>query len=552
MYSISAMGGGREDPFVNDSVSHFEADLRDALSADSDAPLMNAVLDSMIDNVAVITRDGTIVAVNKAWREFGSRNGASARVIDGVGLNHLTCLSSGIEPPSQLTAGMETVLSGVAATYELDYPCDSPDEVRWYRMAISRLQNTTERFVVIHRDVTRQIEEERERARAESLLSHAARMESVERVAGGVAHEFNNMLGVILGHAEHALENDASRLDRVDDVIQIQRAAQRSALLVRHLLTFSRRQIVAPRHVDVNTAIAALLPTLAQRVGSGVSLTFTPTPDRCTVQIDPAQLELVLTNLCLNSSEALQGEGWIHISTNWESVFEQREADASIAEYVRLSVTDNGPGIAPENIPYVFDPFFTTKASNEHAGLGLATIHGAVNQVDGFVEIDSSRSTGTRVDVWIPCSDAIDGQTTHRRRDADDWVAEAKPVAAGTLTVLVVDDERLLLDLTARILRRAGWTVLTAESAEAAIAIALDDDVKFDLLLTDVVLPGMDGPTLVRTLAESGRPTPYLLMSGYTAAARGPGMVDSQFFISKPFTGKALTDKVRSVLVGSV
>lgn len=522
-----------------------------SLQADLDAPLMNSVLDSMIDNVAVITRDGTIVAVNEAWREFGERNGASSRVIDGVGLSHLACLTSGIDPPSKLTVGMESVLSGAAATYELDYPCDSPDEVRWFRMAISRLQNSSERFVVIHRDVTRQIEEERERARTESLISHAVRMESVERIAGGVAHEFNNMLGVILGHAEHALDNDSSRLDRVDDVVQIQRAAQRSALLVRHLLTFSRRQMVAPRHVDVSAAIAALLPSLEQRVGSGVSLTFSPTPDTCTVEIDPAQLELVLTNLCLNSCDALQGEGWIHISTACES-FEQGEPDESTAKYVRLSVTDNGPGIAVENMPYVFDPFFTTRAFNEHAGLGLATIHGAVTQVGGFVEIDSSRSTGTRIDVWIPRIDASDTPAGLRSDDAGVSVAEAAQVAAGPQTVLVVDDEQLLLDLTARILRRAGWAVLTAESAEAAMTIALNDDVKFDLLLTDVVLPGMDGPTLVRTLAESGRPTPFLLMSGYTAAALDPGMLDGQFFIAKPFTGKALTEKVQSVLVNAV
>jgi nitrogen-specific signal transduction histidine kinase len=412
-------------------------------------------------------------------------------------------------------------------------------------MAISKLRNTVDRFVVIHRDITRQIEEERDRARAESLLSHAARMESVERVAGGVAHEFNNMLGVILGHAERALDNDAARLDRVDDVIQIQRAAQRSALLVRHLLTFSRRQVVEPCRVNVNALVADQLEALQRRVGPGIALTFTPTTADCTVRVDPAQLELVLTNLCLNSSEALSDEGWIHISTDRDS-FAEDEDNGAIVDYVRLSVTDNGPGIAAEHVPLVFEPFFTTKAVDEHAGLGLATIHGAIAQVDGFVEIDSTRSTGTRVDVWIPWTSAQADQPT---ANADGPTSDGATVSAAPRTVLVVDDEQLMLNMTARILQRAGWTVLTADSGEAAVDIALVAGVGFDLLLTDVVMPGMDGPTLVHTLAEAGCTVPHIYMSGYTGSELGSVAFDSQHFISKPFTGKALADKVRSVLL---
>ena len=514
----------------------------------SDTSLMNAVLDSLIDSVAVITRDGTIVAVNNAWREFGRQNGASLPVIDGIGLNHLTgALSTEINWPSQLALGMESVLSGAAATFELDYPCDGPHEVRWFRMAITRLQNTSERFVVIHRDVTQQVESERTRARAESSLSRAARTKSVERVAGGVAHEFNNMLGVILGHAEHALDNDVVGSDRVDDIVQIQRAAQRSALLVRHLLTFARLQIVAPLRIDVNSAITQQLATLERRVGPDVAITFSPTGDVCAVRIDPAQLELVLTNLCLNSGEALNSGGWIHISTSRES-FDRGTSSASFAEYVRLSVTDNGPGIAAEHLPHVFDPFFTSKAADEHAGLGLATIHGAISQVGGFVEIDNSRPSGTRVDVWIPCDDSSDVASAPDGEPAGMWGRTATPDGPESLTVLVVDDERPLLDLTARILRRAGWTVLTADSAEAAVAIAIDAGTPFDLLLTDVVLPGMDGPTLVRTLADADLRTPYLYMSGYPASAVGDGALDSQLYLSKPFTAEALTDKVRSML----
>jgi signal transduction histidine kinase len=511
-------------------------------TATADALLMNEVLHSLTDNVAVITRDGTIVAVNDAWREFGKRNGAPLAVIEGVGLNHLTAtLTSDTDHPSQLMVGIESVLSGVAATYELDYPCDSPQEARWFRMAITRLRNTNERFVVIHRDVTRQIQAERERARAESLLSHAARMESAERIAGGVAHEFNNMLGVILGHAEHALDNDAVRLDRVDDVVQIQRAAQRSALLVRHLLTFARRQMVEPCTVDVNGFVASQLEALQRRLGLRITLTFTPSEEECVVRIDPAQLELVLTNLCLNSSEALADEGWIHISTTRDS-FREDEPDGPNTDYVRLSVTDNGSGIAPDALPLVFDPFYTTKASDEHAGLGLATIHGAIAQVDGFVEVDSSRTTGTRVDVWIPC--AVGDSVTPTVPDAS--VRHRAPLPHA---VLVVDDEQLMLDMTARILRRAGWTVLTASSAEAALEMVLTAGIEFDLLLTDVVMPGMDGPTLVQTLAESGCTQPHVYMSGYTASALGDVAYDSRFFISKPFTGKALTDKIRAMLV---
>ena len=400
-------------------------------------------------------------------------------------------------------------------------------------------------YQCIWRDITERNRTEEERKRLQAELAQSQRMESVGRLAGGVAHDFNNMLGVIIGHAELALDQTAPGHPIHSNLDEIRKAARRSADLTRQLLAFARKQTVAPRPLNLNEAISGLLNMLRRLIGEDIDLVWNPGHDLSAVFIDPTQLDQILANLCVNSRDAIDGVGRIVIETRNETVTQTVDpdrADIVPGEYVVLALSDNGSGMTADVVEHLFEPFFTTKEMGRGTGLGLATVYGIVKQNDGFISVSSEPGKGSSFMVYLPRAaggfeEAVDAEA------ADPWLS-------GGETILLVEDEPAILAMGQMILRRMGFKVITAGSPTDAIREAEDHRGKLDLLIADVVMPQMNGRDLGARISSINPGLKCLYMSGYPAdviANRGV-LEEGLDFIQKPFSVENLSLKVREVL----
>ncbi len=411
------------------------------------------------------------------------------------------------------------------------------------QLSASAYQNVQQARSITERE---RAKEEREKLREQ--LAQSQKMESVGRLAGGVAHDFNNMLGVILGHAELALD----RVDPMDpiyaDLHEIRKAAERSADLTRQLLAFARKQTVAPKVFDLNETVEGMLKMLRRLIGEDIDLAWLPGQNAESVKMDPSQLDQLLANLCVNARDAIGDTGRIVIETGAamiDDAYCADYADVVPGDYAVLTVSDDGCGMAPEMLAHLFEPFFTTKETGKGTGLGLATVYGIVKQNKGFINVYSEPSHGTTFKVFLP-------------RHSGDPVAMAKDVGAdpavrGSETILVVEDEPAILKLTARLLQKLGYTVVSASTPGEAIRLATNYPGEIHLLITDVIMPQMNGRDLAQHLVSLHPQLKRLFMSGYTAnvIAHHGVLDDGVHFIRKPFTGNELAAKVRETLTGS-
>ena len=397
-------------------------------------------------------------------------------------------------------------------------------------------------------DMTEHKRAEEERERLREQLVQAQKMESVGRLAGGVAHDFNNMLGVILGRADLALEEAAPGSSLAEDLREIRHAAERSADLTRQLLAFARRQTVVPRVVDLNATVEGMLKMLRRLLGEDMELLWVPGPDLGFLRMDPSQIDQVLANLCVNARDALDaagGRGRVVIET--ASVLLEEGADAvregcTPGDYVRLTVRDNGCGMSPEALGRLFEPFYTTKEVGKGTGLGLATIYGIVKQNRGHVEVESEPGAGTVFRIFLP---RVPGETPPA-----ELPGEPGPGGGGE-TLLLVEDESAILRMTARMLRNLGYRVLEAATPGEALDLARQEE-RIHLLLTDVVMPEMNGRDLARALEGRHGGMKCLFTSGYTADVLAPHGVleEGTRFLPKPFTQRELAARIREILEG--
>jgi PAS domain S-box-containing protein len=447
--------------------------------------------------------------------------------------------------PSDATDGR---LGTAALTIRRRDGSEFPAEV-----SLSAVPTPQGRFVVaVVRDVTEalRLRAEAERQRLEAQLHRTRRLESLGQLAGGVAHDFNNMLGVIINYAgfviEEAATPGADLAAIAGDAQQIVRAGQRGTELTHQLLAFARREVVRPQVLDLNEVIADVEQMLRRSLGEHVTLTTRPAGDLPAVTADPGQIEQVLVNLVLNARDAMPSGGRLVIDTGTYRVDEEEatyRADLEPGEYVRLRVGDSGSGMPPDVAERAFEPFFTTKGSGEGTGLGLATVYGIVAQAGGSVSITSEQGVGTTVTVLLPAS-----------REAPGATRTPEPAATGGQgeTLLVVEDEDALRDVACRILSGAGYRVLAADGGVQALELAGRHDGRIDLLVSDVVMPGMLGKDLAERLVAVRPDTRVLYMSGYAQpvlASQGtldPGVM----LLEKPFTGTDLLRAVRHRLDG--
>ena len=409
--------------------------------------------------------------------------------------------------------------------------------IRWLDGRMVRLQ--------IAFDVTHIKEMEQESKRIGEQLKQAQKMESVGRLAGGVAHDFNNMLGAILGYTELGMLG-VSPTDPIHGPLKdIQKAAQRSADLTRQLLAFARKQTVTPKVLDLNETLEGMLKMLRRLIGENIDLAWLPGKDLGRVRIDPSQIEQLLANLCVNARDAIRDTGKITVETG-AVTFDETHCASHVGsvpgEYVLLAVSDNGCGMDPETRSHLFEPFFTTKEVGKGTGLGLATVYGMVKQNNGFIDVYSEPGQGTTFKIYLPRDTAEAGRTT--KMDA------AQPAARGRETILLVEDEPMILDIAVKILERQGYTVMAASTPGEAIRLAREHTGEIHLLMTDVVMPEMNGKDLAKNLLSLYPNLKRLFMSGYTAdIIAHHGVLDEGVqFIQKPFSVKKLAGQVREVL----
>jgi signal transduction histidine kinase/PAS domain-containing protein/CheY-like chemotaxis protein len=386
---------------------------------------------------------------------------------------------------------------------------------------------------------------EKEKLQLEEQLRQAQKMESVGRLAGGVAHDFNNMLSVIIGHANLTLMKLEPGEAIHTSMEEILKAAERSADLTRQLLAFARKQTIAPKVLDLNLIVSGILKMLQRLIGEQIELVWNNQDELWPVKVDPSQIDQILANLCVNASDSISGGGKIFIETGNALVDEgycATHAGFVPGDYVRLTVSDNGCGMDRETRARIFEPFFTTKDLGAGTGLGLATVYGIVKQNCGFINVYSEPGVGTSLTIYLP---------RHQGR-AEELLRPELPeaVPGGRETLLVVEDEASILDVTTMILTRLGYRVLPASDPGAALALAKEHADEIHLLVTDVVMPGMNGLELATELQTLFPGIKRLFMSGYTAdVIAHHGVLDEGLqFIHKPFSLPALGAKVREVL----
>jgi signal transduction histidine kinase/CheY-like chemotaxis protein len=379
----------------------------------------------------------------------------------------------------------------------------------------------------------------------EHQYQQSQKMEAIGRLAGGVAHDFNNLLTVINGYADMLLEDLPPGDPSLPSVAEIRRAGARSAELTHQLLAFSRRQILAPRVLDLNAVVAEAETMLHRVIGEDVHLTTDLAAGLWAVKADPGQIQQVLMNLAVNARDAMPQGGQLRIETRnleLDEDYSRLHQDAGSGPHVMLSVSDSGSGMAQEVRARLFEPFFTTKAPGKGTGLGLATVYGIVRQSGGHVEVETHLGMGTAIRVCLPV-------TTEPAAEA---VAVRELPARGTETILAVEDEGQVRELLRQILSGCGYTVIEAPDGATATRRAADHPGLIHLLVTDVVMPGMGGRLLAERIRQQRAGVRVLFLSGYTddAVVRHGVSQEGVNFLQKPFTPAMLTRKVRDVLDG--
>jgi signal transduction histidine kinase/CheY-like chemotaxis protein len=419
--------------------------------------------------------------------------------------------------------------------------------LRW-RLCEARAQRMEDGGTLWHgiiTDTTAQREAEEERNRLQEELAQSRKMELVGQLAGGVAHDFNNMLGVICGQAELGLGQCEPGDPLYHGLTEILEAARRSAELTRQLLAFARKQVIMPKILDLNEAVSGFLKMLQRLVGEAIRLDWRPGENLWLTKMDASQMDQILLNLCLNAQDALGKVGAIRIETGNRTLGETYcagHAGCAPGDYVMLSVSDDGCGMDQETMSHVFEPFFTTKKLGQGTGLGLATVYGAVKQNHGYIGVDSAPGKGTTFTLYLP---RYEGPAALAAPEV-----EVKAPMPGAETLLVVEDEPALLKLNTMLLEKLGYTVLPASTPDQALHWAREYAGQIHLLVTDVVMPQMNGRDLVQELRSRAPHLRCLFMSGYTAdIILDHGVLpEGVSFIQKPFTVAALAAKVREVL----
>ncbi|MBF0202164.1 MAG: PAS domain S-box protein [Desulfamplus sp.] len=483
--------------------------------------------------------DGVYIDINKGFTKImGYRPG------EVVGKSSLELnIWNNLQDRKKLLDGLNE--KGFVENLEAEFVSKSGD-IKYGLMSASVIEVGGEKMILsITRDITGHKHADAERDKLQAQLTQAQKMESVGRLAGGVAHDFNNMLSVILGNTEMAMEGMTPEDPLYNSLSDISSAARRSADITRQLLAFARKQTIAPRVLDLNDTIESMLKMLRRLIGEDIDLAWLPGADIWKVKMDPSQVDQILANLCVNARDAIADVGKITIETGnitFDSAYCEDHPGFVTGDFILLAVSDDGCGMNQETQANLFEPFFTTKSVDKGTGLGLATVYGIVKQNNGFINVYSEPGRGSVFKIYL--------SRFFSDEEAEKALPGEKAASGGTETILLVEDEAAILKMTRMMLERKGYNVVSAATPAEALKKAKDHSGSIDLLMTDVVMPGMNGRDLAGKISSLYPGIRILFMSGYTAnVIAHQGVLDEGVaFIQKPFSMADLTEKVRDVL----
>lgn len=451
---------------------------------------------------------------------------------------------------AMMTDYFQNEVLGQRQTFDKEYRIirHSDQAVRWVH-GLGKLKfNAKKRPLKLYgtiQDITDRKRDEAEQEKLQAQLVQALKLESVGRLAGGMAHDFNNLLMGIMGFTDLCRDQLPANHPAHCYLDEITDASQRSAALIQQLLAFARKQVVTPKVIDLNDAVASMLKLLQRMVGENISLVWKPGTGLWQIKIDPTQIDQILANLCINARDAITDIGQLAIKTTNATIDDSLCADhrgITPGEYVLLEISDDGCGMEKDMLDHIFEPFFTTKGIGKGTGLGLATVYGIVTQNRGGITVDSEPGKGTTFRIFLPRS----VQESTESLAANTVIV---PQSQGE-TVLLVEDEHVLRKMCEQSLKKLGYTTLTAASPEEAIDIAARHPDTIHLLLTDVIMPGMNGWDLAQKILLLLPRIKCLFMSGYAANVITPQGLhpENMSFIQKPFSRTDLARKVREVL----
>ncbi|NTU92827.1 MAG: response regulator [Chlorobiaceae bacterium] len=509
-------------------------DISDQKRRESDAHKGLAILNAIVDTIpaSVIVVDARMRLVG--WNRF------SRDIINAKPDNEMLGVIpfERVHPEDRVSiinkAFFNVLNFGIEETAEFRMRHRNEEEYKWATLRARRIIVEEQPFVVaVVTETTELKKAEDERKKLQAQLQQSQKMEMLGQLAGGIAHDFNNALTAILGNAELILQrlNSSDRL--AENIQDIHLAATHSAELVRKLLAFARKQVTQPEIVILDDEIEALLPMLGRLIGENIRVRWHPDSAGARVCVDPSQIAQIVSNLCINSRDAIAGSGSIDVST--DTIHVSREQSRSghpcttPGDYVRLAVADNGSGIDKQTLPHIFEPFFTTKEVGKGTGLGLSMIYGILQQNHGFIECSTEMGKGTAFTLYIPQYQGIlcneDNQLPEpSRKDRNE-------------TVLLVEDEPFIIKIITELLENNGFSVLSATDAETAVELDGEHQGRIDLLISDVMLPGMNGVQLAKKLQERHTGLKVLFMSGYAFETIGHHgtFEEGVDFIQKPF-----------------
>ncbi len=511
---------------------------RTASASEVGSGMKTAVLNALPAHIARLGPDGTILGVNQSWDRL--RLAVPGR-LSGAGDNYLRLCEQASDhfgdQAALVARGVRAVLAGLLPEFSLEYACGGETRPQWFRLIVTPMRGDgrPEGAVVMHVNVS-------DHKRVEQQLHHAQKMEAVGRLAGGVAHDFNNLLTVINGYAE-MVQDRLPPGDPVRELVgEITRAGERAAALTRRLLAFSRQQLVVPQVLDLNALVADTEKLLRRLIGEDVELVADLEPALGRVQADPGQVEQILMNLAVNARDAMPRGGRLTIQTRNLRVDVSDSSGVVPGPYVLLAVADTGCGMDEATQARLFEPFFTTKGPGRGTGLGLATVHGIVQQAGGHIAVESAPGRGTTFRIYLPRVEAV-GPTRKSQQGA-----HLRP--GGRETILLVEDESAVRALVRAVLQDGGYQVLEARDGREALQMVEQYPGPIHLLVSDVVMPELGGRELADRLAGLRPDLKILYLSGYTddAVLRHGVREAEAVLLQKPFTPDALALTVREVL----
>jgi two-component system cell cycle sensor histidine kinase/response regulator CckA len=497
--------------------------------------------------IATVDRSGTVVRANARFAKLAqgvsADSAASRSIFSTVNARDRNLLVAAINQAAQGQGDIAPVEAMLDGTKE-----------RWgqfFVTAVEEDERETETAIVYMLETT-------ERRALENQINQSQKMDMVGQLAGGIAHDFNNVLSAIMMANDFLLNAHKPTDPSFQDIMQIKQNATRAATLVRQLLAFSRRQTLRPQVLDLGDALSDLTMLLRRLIGEKVKFDLVHGRDLWPVKVDVSQFEQVIVNLAVNARDAMPDGGKLTVRTANVSAEESKHLaykGMPSAEYVRIDVTDTGTGISPEIVDKIFEPFFSTKEVGKGTGLGLSTVYGIVKQTGGFVYVDSEPGQGTSFRIFLPRHHPEQEEAVPEAAAAKDGSVEARPRAdlTGQGTILLVEDEEGLRSLNARGLRSRGYSVIEASNGVEALEALEEKESSVDLVVSDVVMPEMDGPTLLKTMRVKNPDLKIIFVSGYAEDAFEKSLPENQqfAFLPKPFTLSQLVAAVKETMAPS-